>query len=40
MHAYSYIGMLTILMTAWTATTLEGELVRLEPLAPEHEDDL
>ena len=40
MHAYSYIGMLTILMTAWTATALEGELVRLEPLAPEHEDDL
>jgi N-acetyltransferase len=27
-------------MTAWTATTLEGELVRLEPLARAHEDDL
>ena len=40
MHAYSYIGMLTILMTNWTATTLEGELVRLEPLTPAHEDDL
>ena len=27
-------------MTAWTATTLEGELVRLEPLGRAHEDDL
>jgi RimJ/RimL family protein N-acetyltransferase len=27
-------------MTVWEATTLEGELVRLEPLAPAHEDDL
>ena len=24
----------------WTAPTLEGELVRLEPMAPEHEDGL
>ena len=27
-------------MAKWTATTLEGELVRLEPLTPAHEDDL
>ena len=27
-------------MATWTATTLEGELVRLEPLATVHEDDL
>jgi RimJ/RimL family protein N-acetyltransferase len=27
-------------MAEWTVTTLEGELVRLEPLAPAHEDDL
>jgi RimJ/RimL family protein N-acetyltransferase len=27
-------------MAEWTATTLEGELVRLEPLSPAHEDDL
>ena len=44
MHAYSYIGMLTILMAQptarWTATTLEGELVRLEPLSRAHEDGL
>jgi N-acetyltransferase len=26
--------------SAWTATTLSGELVRLEPLAPEHEAGL
>ena len=24
----------------WTAPTLEGELVRLEPLSPDHEDGL
>jgi RimJ/RimL family protein N-acetyltransferase len=40
MHAYSYIGMLTILMTRLTATTLEGMVVRLEPLSYAHEDDL
>ena len=27
-------------MTEWTATTLEGELVRLEPLRADHEDGL
>ena len=27
-------------MTAWTPIVLEGELVRLEPLAPEHEPGL
>ncbi len=27
-------------MEAWTAPVLEGELVRLEPMAPEHEDGL
>jgi RimJ/RimL family protein N-acetyltransferase len=27
-------------MAEWTATTLEGELVRLEPLSSAHEDDL
>jgi N-acetyltransferase len=40
MHAYSYIGMLTILMVEWTPATLEGEIVRLEPLALAHEDHL
>jgi N-acetyltransferase len=40
MHAYSYIGMLASLMVDWTATALEGELVRLEPLATAHLDDL
>ena len=42
MHAYSYIGMNAILpsVTSWQATVLEGELVRLEPLAREHEDGL
>jgi RimJ/RimL family protein N-acetyltransferase len=40
MHAYSYIGMLRILMAEWTATTLEGGLVRLEPLEPRHEEGL
>jgi RimJ/RimL family protein N-acetyltransferase len=32
--------MLTILMAEWTPATLEGEIVRLEPLARSHEDDL
>jgi len=42
MHAYSYIGMSAILplVTNWQATVLEGELVRLEPLSPKHEDGL
>src|SRR5919112_1644470 len=31
--------MLTILMD-WTTPTLEGELVRLEPMSPAHEDGL
>jgi len=40
MHAYSYIGMSISVMlaavTAWQAPTLEGRIVRLEPLRPEH----
>ena len=32
--------MLTILMAEWTPATLEGEIVRLEPLARSHDDDL
>jgi N-acetyltransferase len=32
--------MLAILMAAWTTPVLEGELVRLEPMAREHEDGL
>jgi RimJ/RimL family protein N-acetyltransferase len=40
MHAYSYIGMLAILMVDPTETVLEGELVRLEPLTTAHLDDL
>ena len=27
-------------MAAWTTPVLEGEVVRLEPIAPEHEDGL
>jgi RimJ/RimL family protein N-acetyltransferase len=27
-------------MTAWTTPVLEGELVRLEPMAPEHEEGI
>lgn len=42
MHAYSYIGMRAILqpVTSWGPRVLEGDLVRLEPLRPEHEDGL
>ena len=30
----------TLLRMSWSTPTLEGELVRLEPMAPEHEDGL
>jgi len=44
MHAYSYIGMPNSVnlstMAPWETPTLEGRLVRLEPLAQEHLDGL
>jgi N-acetyltransferase len=43
MHAYSYIGTTRVYcrrVAGWSGSVLEGRIVRLEPLTPEHEEAL